>query len=94
MSVCLPSPAALCRRNGKFRASSEKAKNSKKKVWREAWPLRPDLAPFLLLVKLRRFLALAELCFRWGQPTGEQFRAAACLRHLILTAKEMLNLRF
>ncbi len=38
---------------------------------REAWPLRPDLAPFLLLVKLRCFLSLAELCFRWGQPTGE-----------------------
>jgi hypothetical protein len=81
--ICLPSPAALCRRNGKFRASSEqrkKARKSKKKVRREAWPLRPDLAPFLLLVKLRCFLSLAELCFRWGQPTGEHLRAAACGR--------------
>ncbi len=72
----------------------KKARKSKKKVRREAWPLRPDLAPFLLLVKLRCFLSLAELCFRWGQPTGEQFRAAACLRHLIHTANEMLTFRF
>jgi hypothetical protein len=33
------------------------------------------IAPFLLLVKLRCCLSLAELCFRQGQPTGEQFRA-------------------
>ena len=57
------------------------------------WPRRPDLAPFLLLVECSCFLSLADLCFRWGQPTGEQFRAAMCglLRHLIRTAKEMLN---
>jgi hypothetical protein len=40
------------------------------------WPLRPDLAPFLLLVEFSGFLSLADLCFRWGQPTGEHLRAA------------------
>ena len=55
-----------------------KSEKSKKKERREVWPLRPDLAPFLLLVKLRCLLSLAELCFRWGQPTGEPALPRVC----------------
>ncbi len=56
MSVCMPSPAALCRRNGKFRESSEDARGSKQKERREVGPLRPDLALRLLLRLLRLLL--------------------------------------
>ena len=73
-------PGGLVPPEREVQSEQRKSRKAKKKVRREAWPLRPDLAPFLLLVKLRCFLSLAELCFRWGQPTGEHLRAATCGR--------------
>ena len=89
-------PGGLVPPEREVQSEQRKSEKSKEKVRREAWPLRPNLAPFLLLVECSCFLSLADLCFRWGQPTGEHLRAAVCglLRHLICTVKEMLNLRF
>jgi hypothetical protein len=95
--ACLPAvPGGLVPPEREDQSKPRKSDQSKKKGRREVWPLRPDLAPFLFLVECSGFLSLADLCFRWGQPTGEHLRAAVCglLRHLIRAAKEMLNLRF